>query len=162
MGDEIKPVIAALRAKLAEMEKSVSVDERQADQLRLSIERQREDIVAMRRSISLLEQVPVTVAPSTTARHGVGESTNRALIAHDVAKPDMSPFDMHTVNGHLENPARMDSHILALVKASPRPLGPINIRDALLKCTPLGVANTTVCAAPFLEFCNNRGYCKLH
>jgi hypothetical protein len=31
-----------------------------------------------------------------------------------------------------------------------------------LKCSPTGMANTTTCAAPFLEFCNMRGYCKLH
>lgn len=40
--------------------------------------------------------------------------------------------------------------------------GGSNAAYCSLKCSPTGVANTTTCAAPFLEFCNNRGYCKLH
>lgn len=139
MGDEIKPAVTALRAKLAEMEKSVSVDERQFDQLRLSLERQREDIVAVRRSISLLEQAPAMVTP-TGASRGLGDQPiNVATVANSGrVQPSPLPFaaqptNGQSSNGHIENPARLDGHILTLMKASPRPLGPINIRDALLK-----------------------------
>jgi hypothetical protein len=40
--------------------------------------------------------------------------------------------------------------------------GGANAAYCSLKCTDLGAADTTLCTAPFLDFCNNKGFCKLH
>jgi hypothetical protein len=112
----MKPAVAALRGKLTEMEKSLSAGERQLEQQRLTVEQQRADVMSMRRSIALLDQDTGSPAPSP----------NREPVIDLLFIPTAT-------NGHGDTSAKMDGHILSLVKASGRPLAAINIRDALLK-----------------------------